>query len=187
MTTERSKRYPPSHGIEPCTSCLPGRRINHFTGKGIALRLPIVWEQYDRNTIQKQSTRTFISDMAFVILNGSISSFSKRFYTVALISCILLCLCSYCSSAPFASSVIDVEPLSDDVNDVFNYEDGMKFYIPLQSLSNHLINDHQKKMAASKAHLFRVLLKSLLTESDHRHAQYNDKRYASQSFHAMRG
>ncbi|CAF3619911.1 unnamed protein product [Rotaria socialis] len=49
MTTERSKRYPPSHGIEPCTSCLPGRRINHFTRKGISLRLTIVWEQYDRN------------------------------------------------------------------------------------------------------------------------------------------
>ncbi|CAF1318023.1 unnamed protein product [Rotaria magnacalcarata] len=125
--------------------------------------------------------------MAFAILNGSISSFSKRFYIVALISCILLCLCSYCSSSPFASSVIDAEPLSDDINDVYDSEDGMKFYIPLQLLSNHFINAPQQEMAASKAHLFRVLLKSLLTESDHRHRQYNDKRYASQSFHAMRG
>ena len=34
MTTERNKRMIlPSQGIEPCTSCFPGRRISHFTRK----------------------------------------------------------------------------------------------------------------------------------------------------------
>ncbi|CAF2521984.1 unnamed protein product [Rotaria sp. Silwood2] len=124
--------------------------------------------------------------MALFLLTGSSSSFYKRFYTVALISFILVCLCSYCSSSPFASSYIDADPLSDDLDEFDNNQE-MKYFKPLQSLSNRYVNIPEQELLGSKARLFRILLKSLLLQPDYRYSRYNDKRYASQSFHAMRG
>ncbi|CAF1221649.1 unnamed protein product [Rotaria sordida] len=123
----------------------------------------------------------------FLLTTSSGSSFFKRFYTVALISFILICLFSFCSSS-FASPVIDVDSLSDDMDEFDNSQD-MKYYIALHppSPSNPFINAADQEALASKARLFRILLKSLLIQPDYRHQQYNGKRYAALSFHAMRG
>ncbi|CAF0963513.1 unnamed protein product [Rotaria sp. Silwood1] len=124
--------------------------------------------------------------MAFILLTGNGSSFVKRFYTIALIYFILVCLCSYCSSSSFASPFIDADPLSNDLDEFDNSQE-TKYYIPLQLPSNHYINVPEQEVLASKARLFRILLKSLLIQPDYQRKQYNGKRYASQSFHAMRG
>ena len=51
--TEQKNNTLPSHGIEPCTSCFPGRRINHCTRKEcwsfVSFRLMFEGEHFEHN------------------------------------------------------------------------------------------------------------------------------------------
>ena len=51
---EQKNNTLPSHGIEPCTSCFPGRRINHCTRKEcwsfVSFRLMFEGEHFEHNT-----------------------------------------------------------------------------------------------------------------------------------------
>ena len=53
--TEQKNNTLPSHGIEPCTSCFPGRRINHCTRKEcwsfVSFRLMFEGEHFEHNTV----------------------------------------------------------------------------------------------------------------------------------------
>lgn len=124
--------------------------------------------------------------MALFTLNGSVSSFSKRVYMLALVALLLICFCSYCSASSFSPSVIEVDPLSDDIDDFDNSHE-IKYYIPFKASPNNFISVSEQPIIASKSSLIHLLLKSLLGQPEYQHKPYNDKRYATQSFHAMRG
>lgn len=125
--------------------------------------------------------------MANFTLNNISSSFSKRFYKVALISFIFACICSYCSSLPFPSSGTDVHQLSDGIDEFYD-DHRVKSYLPIELFPSHIMYTSNHEIRPPKAHIFLTLLQSLLTQyPDYQHGQYNDKRYASQPFYAMRG
>jgi hypothetical protein len=118
----------------------------------------------------------FISDMALFILFNHGSSLSIRFYILALIVLVLACFCSHCSSSPLVASVID------DL-DESNMDDD---FSALQLSSRHYAYDPEQAILSSKNNFLHHLLKSVVPQPEYRHQKYN-KRYPTQSFHAMRG
>jgi hypothetical protein len=106
--------------------------------------------------------------MALILFNGDGSSISSRFNLLLLITFVLVC---FCSSSPF---IHDIDSSTYDIDDD---------YIP----SPGFINIPEPRIFPSKDSLRNLLLKSIAIEPTYRHKDYNNKRYASQAFHAMRG
>jgi hypothetical protein len=124
--------------------------------------------------------------MALFLVYGSGSSSTSRLNILALIAFILVCFCSYCSSTSLVPPIIDVDSLADDI-DMFDIDDDTAYYTPLKLSSHHHRNVPEEAILPSKNHFLNLLLKSAVIQPDHRHKLYNDKRYVSQAFHAMRG
>lgn len=127
---------------------------------------------------------------------GSLSS--TRIYMSALIGLVLICSFSCCSSTPtslFGSSTGDIGENLDDIDiDKIFYGQNVH-YPPFSSgflpSSNDYINA-VKSPTFSKSRLLHLLLNPALFQGEDRpHRQYedhlNNRRYAPQSFHAMRG
>jgi hypothetical protein len=124
---------------------------------------------------------SFLSDMALFVLCGSSSSFSTRFYILALIALVLVCFCTYCSSSPIAPSLVDTDQFSDEINE-FNKDDDIVLGLP----SDQYISE--QAILPTDDRLLAFLLQAAINEDHHQQqARQNSKRYASQSFHAMRG
>jgi len=136
--------------------------------------------------------------MTLFILYGNSSSSSTRIYILALISLVLVCLFSHCSSSStssFGSSSVDIgnNPDNFDIEKYINDESNYYYRLPFRPSSSAIdyLNADQHRML-SKNGLLNLLLKSALTqEEDRPHRKYevhvNNRRYAPQSFHAMRG
>lgn len=116
--------------------------------------------------------------MALFILCGSNSSFSTRFYILALIALVLVSCCSYCSSTSIVSPVVDIDRSSGDIDEIIGNDD----LIPIQLPSYQYIDAPEPNNR-----FLHLLLKSAINQLDHRHHPQYNKRYASQAFHAMRG
>lgn len=127
--------------------------------------------------------------MALFILCGTDSSSVTRFYTLSLITLVFVCTFSYCSS--FGSSRVD---FGNHIDKNLNDENTHYYGLPYQrsSSGNDYINDDEYALLA-KNHLLKLLLKSALSQEKENHLQdqyevrVNNRRYAPQSFHAMRG
>ncbi|CAF1286374.1 unnamed protein product [Adineta steineri] len=122
--------------------------------------------------------------MALFILCGSTTSFSTRFYLLALIALVLLCFSSYCSSSPIVSSVTDSDQLPNDMDESSD-DYGMNYDLPFRS-SSHTSYPEQSR-ALSNERFIQLLLKSALNQPEYHYNKHNSKRYAIQAFHAMRG
>ncbi|CAF3028175.1 unnamed protein product [Rotaria socialis] len=135
--------------------------------------------------------------MALLILCCRGSSPSTRIYMSALIALVLVCSFSCCSSSSeflFGSPTGDTGKNVDDVDidKKFHGQNNDDYPLPYRSApsSIHYVNAIKNPML-SKSHLLNLLLDSALIREDVPHRQYQDRlfnrRYAPQSFHAMRG
>ena len=81
--TEQKNNTLPSHGIEPCISCSPGRRINHCTRKEcwsfVSFRLMFEGEHFEHNTyfrVQLLQMRPIFGDQCWL----SAARFGRYWY-----------------------------------------------------------------------------------------------------------
>lgn len=143
----------------------------------------------DKYLILSSLFLVLFSDMAFFLFHANGSSFASRLNTLALIVLVLVCFCSYCSSSPssLVSPIVDVDSSTDDL-DLFDIEDEITYYTPLKLLSHHYRNVPEQAILPPSKNRFRnLLLKTALIYPEYRRKFHNNKRYASQQFHAMRG
>ncbi|UJR20612.1 hypothetical protein I4U23_023737 [Adineta vaga] len=122
--------------------------------------------------------------MAVFVLCGSNSSFSTRFYILALIALVLVCCCSYCSSTSIVPSLADVDPSSDDTNELIHDEEST-YDLPYRLAPYRYIPE--QALLSPNDRLMQLLIQSALNQNYDKENKENNKRYASQSFHAMRG
>jgi len=120
--------------------------------------------------------------MALFISRGSNTTFSTRFYLLALIALVLICFCSYCSSSSIASPIIGIDPLSGDIDEI-ETDDDKTYFIPFQLSSYNYIDTPEQPILISNNPLHHLLHKSALNQ----HGYQYKKRHAPQAFHAMRG
>jgi hypothetical protein len=136
--------------------------------------------------------------MTLFILCGTGSSSTTRINILALIIIVLVSSFSYCSSSLLSSvgsSSVDIANNIDkfDIDKNINGENNDYHRLPFRSSSSaiHHLNAAEHPII-SKNYLLHLLLKSALNkEEDRPHRRYEvpiqNRRYAPQSFHAMRG
>lgn len=130
---------------------------------------------------------SFISDMAFFLFYATGSSFSSRLNILALIVLVLVCFCSYCSSSPSLVSTLINPDLPINDADLYDLEDEITYYTPLKLSPHHYRSVAEQVKIPSKYRSSNVLLKTALIYPEYRRKFHNNKRYAAQAFHAMRG
>jgi hypothetical protein len=137
-----------------------------------------------------------VSDMALIRLCGFGSPSSSLLCLFAMATFVLVCSCSYSSSSSssFEPPVV-IDPLSnasDNIADGFasddNNEDDHHSPLPSQSLSSLLryLNDGEVPIS-SKDRLIHLLKLNLVRHGENQNRHINNRRYAPQSFHALRG
>jgi hypothetical protein len=107
--------------------------------------------------------------MALILCNDNGSSISSRLNLLLLITFVLVCFCSSSSSLP----IYDFDSPTNDI------DDDLSFY--------RFINIPEPTIYPLKNSFRNLLLKSIEIQPTYRKKDYNNKRYASQAFHAMRG
>lgn len=136
--------------------------------------------------------------MAFSILYGTGSSPSTRINILTLITIVLVSSFSYCSSSSassFGSSHVDIGNKVDnfDIDKNINGENNDYYRLPFRPSSSAIDDlDADEYPIISKNHLLHLLLKSALAQEEDRprrkyEVHVSNRRYAPQSFHAMRG
>lgn len=144
----------------------------------------------------------FILDMKFFLFCGidsSSSSSMTRVYVLSLITLVFVCSFSYCTSSSASSFGSSHRDLGINIDKNINDENNHYYrlpYRPSSSAVDSLTDDEYLKL--TRNHLLKLLLKSALNqkqedneENDRLYRQNQDhiynRRYAPQSFHAMRG
>jgi hypothetical protein len=134
--------------------------------------------------------------MALFILCRNGSSSSTRLYVLAWISLVLVCSFSYGSSAPLSgSSTVDIGNDVDHLNNEKSVDDKINHHyrLPFRSSAslNHKIDADDYPISSKNRFRNLLLQLALSQEGDRSPRQYqvhvDDRRYAPQSFHAMRG
>ena len=106
--------------------------------------------------------------MALIRPNINGSSISSRLNILFLITLVLI---SCCSSSRF--SIYDVDSSSNELDDDLQYR--------------RFINVPEPVIYPWKDPFRYLLRKSIVIQPNYRQNEYNNKRYAPQAFHAMRG
>jgi len=131
--------------------------------------------------------------MALFLLNLNGPSSCLRILMLALFGLVLTCSFSYCSSSPTystGSSPDDIGDINFDIEQKSYGQNYPHYHVALEP-SVHDI-DAAEHPILSKHRFANLLTKSALLEAEDRlHRQHQthaeNKRYASQAFHAMRG
>jgi hypothetical protein len=108
--------------------------------------------------------------MALILCNDNGSSISSRLNLLLLITFVLVC---FCSSSSLSLPIYDFDSSTNDIND------DLSFY--------RFVDIPEPAIYPWKNPFRNLLLKSIEIQPTYRKKDYNNKRYASQAFHAMRG
>jgi hypothetical protein len=144
---------------------------------------------------ETNSSKNLVSDMAFFLLHNNGPSSSIRVFMLALFALVLACSFSYCSSSPTYSvdpSTIDIGDNNIEIEKKSNDQNYPYYRSAFESSPSTHDMDVAERPISSKHRFVNLLTKAALLEAEDRpHRQYpihaNNRRYAAQSFHAMRG